>query len=162
MSRRRRRRWRLGRRGWIGIGVAVVAWAAAGHLLGSRPEAVEADAPVAPCPGDPNCARLRVPVAAPPEAVVAAVHAALGRVRGLTIGSPETVVPTASGALATFAVGPFQDDVAVEVEAGSRGAVLWVRSASRTGRGDLGVNRRRAHRIVEAVGEWLPPGSVDR
>ena len=72
------------------------------------------------------------------------------------------MTPTPTGALAAFTVGPFSDEVAVEVEAGSRGAVLWVRSASRVGRSDWGVNARRAQRIVAAVAGWLPPEALAR
>lgn len=164
-TRRRRRRvrlprWRPSRRGLI-VTVAVLgAGLVAGELLGSRPEATEADAPVAPCPGEPRCARLRVPVALPAVTVVDALHRQLPGVGGLLIGSPQTVVPTPTGALASFSVGPFTDDVAVEVEEASSGSVLWVRSAARFGRSDLGVNRRRARAVVEAVAEWLPPGTV--
>ncbi|PAP77501.1 DUF1499 domain-containing protein [Rubrivirga marina] len=135
---------------------------AAGYALGSRPEATEADAPVPPCPSTPNCARLRIPIAETPLAVTNAVHQAfsgIGDDNGL--GVPSAFVPTESGALASFAVGPFQDDVVIAVEPASRGSVLWVRSSARVGGSDLGVNRRRARRIVEAVAAWLPPGNVD-
>lgn len=161
----RRRRWRLprlSRAAWIGLGVAGVAVLIASAALGSRPEATEADAPVPPCPDSPNCARLRVPVAETPLAVTNAVHQAFSGVGddgGL--GAPSAFVPTEAGALAAFAVGPFEDDVVIAVEPASRGSVLWVRSAARSGWSDLGVNRRRARRIVEAVAAWLPPGALD-
>ncbi|WP_420454516.1 DUF1499 domain-containing protein [Rubrivirga sp.] len=129
----------------------------ASEALGSRPQATEADAPVPPCPSTPNCARLRVPVASAPLAVTEAVHRAFSGLGDTGLGTPAAFVPTATGALATFAVGPFQDEVAVEVEPASRGSVLWVRSAAESGRSDLGVNRRRAQRVVEAVAAWLPP-----
>ena len=170
MSRRRRRSSsgrrlrlpRLSRRSWIGVGAAAVVALAAGEALGSRPEATETDAPVSPCPATPNCARLRIPVAETPLAVTQAVHQAFSGVGDESgLGTPSAFVPTDTGALAAFAVGPFQDDVTVAVEPASRGSVLWVRSAARVGRSDLGVNRRRAGRVVEAVAAWLPPGAVD-
>jgi uncharacterized protein (DUF1499 family) len=142
--------------------VAAVAVVVTNAALGSRPDATEADAPVPPCPDAPNCARLRVPVAATPVAVTNAVHQAfrgIGDDSGL--GTPSAFVPTDAGALAAFPVGPFEDDVVIAVEPASRGSVLWVRSAARDGWSDLGVNRRRARRIVEAVAAWLPPGAVD-
>lgn len=145
------------RRVWIGLGVLVGLGAVASEALGSRPEADERDAPVAPCPGTPNCARLRVPVAAAPPAVVNAIHQTLRDVPGAA-----QIVPTPTGALATFTTGPFTDDVAVEVERGSSGSVMWVRSTARLGRSDLGVNARRARRIVRTVAAWLPPGAIER
>lgn len=151
---------RTTRRVLSGVGVLALGMAASA-LLGSRPDATEADAPVAACPDTPNCARLRVAVAAPPADVRAAARRALASTGGLT-GSPEAVADTPTGALATVRLGPFLDDVAVEVDNAPRGAVLWVRSASRVGRSDLGVNRWRARRIVDAVAGWLPEGAVQR
>ena len=146
-----------GKKVWIGLGVVLVLGVGVSRLLGSRPEATELDAPIARCPSTPNCARLRVPLAADPLAVVDAVHQTLPSLSGASL-----VTPTPTGALAAFTVGPFSDEVAVEVEAGSRGAVLWVRSASRVGRSDWGVNARRAQRIVAAVAGWLPPEALAR
>ncbi len=150
----------MSRWAWIGIGAVAVVGMVAAEALGSRPDATDADAPVPPCPSTPNCARLRVPVAAAPLAVTEAVHRAFGGSGDSGLGAPAAFVPTPNGALASFAVGPFQDEVVVEVEPASRGAVLWVRSASEAGRSDLGVNRRRARRVVEAVAAWLPPDAV--
>ena len=77
------------------------------------------------------------------------------------LGEPSAYVPTPGGALASFDVGPFTDDVVVEVEPAPQGSVVWIRSASRTGRSDLGVNARRAARIVDALAGWLPPEAMD-
>lgn len=49
----------------------------------------------------------------------------------------------------------FKDDVDVAVESRSGGSMLHLRSASRVGHNDLGVNRRRAHCILSAVEEHL-------
>lgn len=161
MSRRRGLRIpRPSRRTLIGIGAVVLVAAVGSAAIGSRPEATDTDAPVPPCPDSPNCARLRVSIGAPPNAVVRAVHQAFGGV-GDEVAAPSAFVASATGALAAFDVGSFTDDVAVEVEPDSNGSVLWVRSASREGWSDLGVNRRRARRIVEAVTAWLPEGVVE-
>ena len=47
----------------------------------------------------------------------------------------------------------FKDDVTVAVtpREGSEGAVLHIRSASRVGKNDLGVNRRRVERFFEQL-----------
>ncbi|WP_412060320.1 DUF1499 domain-containing protein [Rubrivirga sp. IMCC45206] len=151
---------RTTRRVVVGVGVVTLGLVAS-HLLGSRPEATEADAPVAVCPGTPTCARVRVEIAAPPADVRAAARRALTGTGGLT-GSTEAVTDTPTGALATVRIGPFVDEVAVEVDNAPTGAVLWVRSASRVGGTDLGVNRWRTHRLVDAVAGWLPDGAVRR
>lgn len=49
----------------------------------------------------------------------------------------------------------FKDDVSVAIEAQSDSSVLHVRSASRVGESDLGVNRRRVLRFFEALEEEL-------
>ncbi|WP_412068240.1 DUF1499 domain-containing protein [Rubrivirga sp. IMCC43871] len=148
------------RRVLIGVGVVALGLVAS-RLLGSRPDATETDAPVAVCPDTPTCARLRVEVAAPPADVRAAARRALASTGGLT-GSPQAVTDTPTGALATVRIGPFVDEVAVEVDSAPSGAVLWVRSAARVGRSDLGVNRWRANRLVDAVARGLPEGAVQR
>lgn len=125
---------------------------AASHFLGSRPEAAYGDGPLAPCPGTPNCALVRAPLAAPPERVEAAALAAVRSHHSWRTGRAASVTPTASGAEAAFAVGPFTDRLAVAVEPdGAGGSVLWVRSAAEQGRSDLGVNRVRARRIADDV-----------
>ena len=135
------------RRGvWIGLGVAgvLVAGLAATSLLNSSPEA-PAGGPLAVCGPDPNCARVRAEIAAPPDAVRLAAREAL-EADGAT-----AIAATDAGWTAEAPIWPFTDDVAVAVEADGAGSVLWVRSASRVGKGDVGVNGRRARRLVGAV-----------
>lgn len=50
----------------------------------------------------------------------------------------------------------FRDDVAVAVDPRPDGSRLHVRSASRTGYSDLGVNRRRVQRLLDR----LPPAAA--
>jgi uncharacterized protein (DUF1499 family) len=49
----------------------------------------------------------------------------------------------------------FKDDVAVAVDTTETGSRLHVRSASRVGQSDLGVNARRVDRLLTAVAETL-------
>ena len=49
------------------------------------------------------------------------------------------------------ALTPFTDDVWVEVTPDGEGAVVNVRSKSRTGRGDFGVNARRIRAFLRAL-----------
>jgi len=53
----------------------------------------------------------------------------------------------------------FKDDVDVAVEPSADGSTLHVRSASRVGHSDLGVNRRRVARFFRAVDEALDAAS---
>ena len=133
------------RAAWIGVGVAVLAGGIAlSRLSGSTPEA-PTGGPLAACGADPNCARVHVAVAAPPDDVRAAARQALED-DGAT-----DVEATDAGWTAAAPIWPFTDDVQIAVEADGAGSVLWIRSASRVGKSDLGVNTRRARRLVEAV-----------
>lgn len=51
----------------------------------------------------------------------------------------------------------FRDDLTAMVLPDSSGVVVHVRSASRTGYSDLGVNKRRVNRLLEALAEALQP-----
>lgn len=130
---------------WTGVGVATLA---AGLIvsagMGSAPDA-PAGGPLAACGPNPNCARVRVTIAAPPETVRAAAREALVETGATAIDATE------AGWNAAAPIGPFVDDVAVALEADGAGSVLWIRSASRVGRSDLGVNARRARRLAEAT-----------
>ena len=144
------------RRARVALGLAGLAALTAGGLvvsrtLGSRPAHAGMDGPIPACPRSPNCERVRVPLDAAPDDVRAAALGALRQSGGLT-GRAVRLAPTPDGARVVFAVGPFRDDVVLAVEAApGGGSVLWLRSASRTGRSDLGVNRWRVARIVEAT-----------
>ena len=133
------------------LGLAGVAGAAVlGDRVGSRPDPGADGGPLSACGPAPNCARVRVPLAAPVERAQAAAVAAVQAHGSWRTGRAVAVEPTASGARATFAVGPFRDRLAVAVEGdGAGGSVLWVKSEARVGRSDLGVNRARARRIAD-------------
>ncbi len=135
------------------LGLAGVAGAMVlSRQLGSRPEAAYGDGPLAPCPSDPNCALVRVRLAAPTERVEAAALAVVRTHQTWRTGRATSVTPTASGVEATFTVGPFVDRFALTVEPDDAGgSVLWIRSAAQQGRSDLGVNRARVRGIVDRI-----------
>ena len=60
-------------------------------------------------------------------------------------------------AVVTTKTWKFKDDVTVQVRpAQPSGSVLWVRSASRVGKGDLGANTRHVMDLVAAVNSIVP------
>jgi uncharacterized protein (DUF1499 family) len=120
---------------------------------GARPAHLGvAAASLAPCPDSPNCvssdaadAAHAIPpfdLAAPPQQAWRAARAALE-------GMPRTRVVTDTGsylhAECTSAIFRFVDDLELQLRA-SEGRIA-VRSASRLGRGDMGVNRRRVEEL---------------
>lgn len=116
-------------------------------------DAPEPDPSLPPCPDTPNCVRTAQVFDAPVDTVFdAALHAldALG---------PEALetTPEAHRAHAVYRVAlVFKDDVDLvvtpvrdgETPAGSR---LQIRSASRVGYSDLGVNKRRVQRFFRTL-----------
>lgn len=89
----------------------------------------------------------------PPNRLYAATQTALD-----TLGPVHLrVAPDSMRASAVYRVAwIFKDDVDVAVESDADGSMLHVRSASRVGHGDLGVNRRRVQRILATVEKQLP------
>jgi uncharacterized protein (DUF1499 family) len=64
--------------------------------------------------------------------------------------------PDARRASAVYRVAlVFKDDVDVAVDTTEAGSILHVRSASRVGHSDLGVNARRVDRLLRVIDEQL-------
>lgn len=110
------------------------------------------ESPLPPCPGTPNCEReSRSFPDQSPKALFERAQDALGELGPvqLTLRDDEKRVD------AVFRVAlVFKDDMSVAVTPGSSGdggAVLHIRSASRVGKNDLGVNRRRVRRFLRKL-----------
>ena len=85
----------------------------------------------------------------PPAAAFARVRTALAR-----LGLEEVAADEAEGRIEATATTPwfgFKDDVVVRLRPQGAGTRVDVRSLSRVGRSDLGVNARRIRRILEAL-----------
>lgn len=107
-----------------------------------------------PCPGTPNCVSSEP--GTPPDKLVKAFPAPGGRadmtrladlVRGSTRAAVITVTPEYLHAEFTSLLLRFVDDV--EFRFDSTSGEIHVRSASRLGKGDLGVNRKRVNGLLE-------------
>jgi uncharacterized protein (DUF1499 family) len=60
-------------------------------------------------------------------------------------------------AVVTTKIWKFKDDITIRIQPGQpSGSVLWVRSASRVGKGDLGANTRHVLDLTEAVQAIAP------
>jgi uncharacterized protein (DUF1499 family) len=111
--------------------------------------------PLPDCPGTPNCEHVSRPFPASPDALFDAAQQALAALGPTTL----EVEPAERRAHAVYRVAlVFKDDVVVAVTsdpATDGGAVLHVRSASRVGHSDLGVNGRRVRRFFDRLREAL-------
>ena len=112
------------------------------------------DGGLAPCPDTPNCVSSfaededhRVE----PLALDAEPAAALAKLRRILEATPRTVVADAGDgylhAEATSLIFRYVDDLEILIDAGA--GKIHLRSASRTGYSDLGVNRRRVRALAE-------------
>lgn len=107
---------------------------------------------LAPAPPTPNCVSSRAPADDRVHTIAPLVGTTLAAVRVAMLALPRVeLVEEAPGYLhfvQTSLLFRFKDDVEFEQE----GDVVHVRSASRVGRGDLGVNRARVEAVRKAVG----------
>ncbi len=107
--------------------------------------------PLPPCPASPNCVRQTRRFDLPPGPLFDRAQAALEAIGASRLEA----TPEAHHIDVVFAVFLFKDDVALRVEPHAGGAVLHVRSASRLGYRDFGVNRRRLRRFFRALEKRL-------
>jgi uncharacterized protein (DUF1499 family) len=143
--------------GLVIAGGAALAGGIASAVLGSRPDGVGADGPLAPCGPALNCYRSRRALDAAPSEALDAAEAVLRDLRGLVVGRAVSVERTPEGVRAVVQSGPFRDDVTVAATPRGEdgGSTLYLRSASRVGNSDLGVNRLRGQHVLDAVAERL-------
>lgn len=136
----------LGLACWIGIACA-----------GTRPPGVgRPGVGLADCPSTPNCVSSRateaergidpLELAIPPDEAWPAIHEALSRTKRTRIVTEAEGYLYAECRSALFG---FVDDL--ELELRPDGRTVDVRSASRLGRSDLGVNRARVERLRAAL-----------
>lgn len=138
--------------------VLVLPAIALGCMSSSSPDA-PSGSPLPACPDTPNCEHTIRSYSVAPAALFSAAQSALD-----ALGPAELrVSPDTNRASAVYRVAfLFKDDVDVAVEAQDEGSVLYVRSASRVGHSDLGVNRRRVNRFFQAVENALDSAPAQR
>ena len=103
--------------------------------------------PLPPCPDVPNCVRETRRFKTSQKKLLSQALKALYAIKPATVEVDEDAYRID----AVFRVFLFKDDVAFLVEPDEQGAVVHIRSESRLGRGDLGVNRRRVDRFFAAL-----------
>jgi uncharacterized protein (DUF1499 family) len=134
-----------------GLAGLAVVMAVAG-CRAARPELGAAGGNLAPCPDSPNCVNSQSEAASAriaPFPFTGPSSAALARLKTVVLSQPRMkLVAESPGYLrfeSTTAVFRFVDDL--EFLADDKGGVIHVRSASRIGHSDLGLNRRRVEKI---------------
>lgn len=109
--------------------------------------------PLPECPDSPNCVRKSVTLLSGTNEVAAAVKKALEEMKASTID----VEGLSIQAVFTIPVFGWKDDVSINISANSSGSgsILYLRSASREGYWDLGVNNRRVKKLISKTKENL-------
>lgn len=136
------------RRPYVRAGLLAAVWVA----VFAESARAAGETLLAPCPDSPNCVSSQATDAAhrvEPLAFNGGAEQALARLRRVIEGFPRARIVREEGprlrAEFTSLVFRFVDDADLHLDATAR--VIHVRSASRVGRYDFGVNRRR----VEAI-----------
>ena len=109
--------------------------------------------PLARCTIPTNCYRKSRAFDRSPDKLFADALACVRELSGLTIGHAVEIEREQQQLRlhASFRVFVFTDDLDLTVAPFDGGAVLHVRSASRVGAGDLGINRRRVLALLDAI-----------
>jgi len=111
------------------------------------------DNPLPSCPSWPNCVRETRLFDVPPDVLFSAAQAALAAVGAAAVNT----TPEALRLDAVFPVAFLKDDVALLIERREGRTALHIRSASRVGAYDFGVNRRRIRAFFDALAKSLTP-----
>lgn len=131
----------------------MVALCAAGCSSSSDPlPSARSSNPLPECPSSPNCERISARYDVPADRLFDGTRNALTALGPVSLQSDADSMQ----AHAVYRVAlVFKDDVDVAVDSIADGSVLHVRSASRVGHSDLGVNRRRVQRLLSVVDDSL-------
>lgn len=105
--------------------------------------------PFAPCPGSGNCAHAAYAFDIVPSELAEKTMQALRGNKHLDSVQQGTVDYHRIDAV--FNAWNFKDDVSIAIEVHEEGSVLFVKSESRVGKYDLGVNKRRIKRLIKAI-----------
>jgi uncharacterized protein (DUF1499 family) len=110
--------------------------------------------PFEPCPNTPNCVIHSLEFGRPANQLFQAVRKSLNQMAPYKKEADSQQLQIHS--VFRIAVFDFKDDVEITVETiDSENSILHIKSASRSGRGDLGVNRRRVNRIIKLINKNL-------
>lgn len=146
---------------WIIYGLLAIALIIVLNLAGPFKGSVNSDFPddhqpldsnpISTCPDSPNCVRLSIKMEPDSERLFEASMDALREMGAEDLDSNSDSLKI--DAVFKIPVFGFRDDFHVQVTEGPSDGVtfLHVSSRSRTGKGDLGVNRRRVKLFLKSV-----------
>jgi uncharacterized protein (DUF1499 family) len=127
------------------LGISLFEWGSQSSDIASIQESQN---PLPPCPDSPNCIRITRSVNAPVDVVFKASELALQSMKPAKLAS----LPEEYRLESVFKVFIFHDDMVLQCsEKDARTTYLHIRSASRVGYSDLGVNTKRVKRFLRRL-----------
>jgi uncharacterized protein (DUF1499 family) len=107
--------------------------------------------PLSACPDSPNCVRLSTYIPKVPEKLLIDVEIIIDLMGGkqVMIDHDKFVVTS------VFNVFIFRDDVIIQIMPFEDGSILHLKSSSRVGYSDLGVNKRRVNDFLKKLHSLL-------
>ena len=110
--------------------------------------------PLEQCPDSPNCIRYSHQFKVNSASLFEKAITALKNTGAISVRSEDQQLQI--DGVYRIAFFGFLDDVSIRIEGlGDEGSILHIRSSSRTGYSDLGVNRRRVVKIIETIQQQL-------
>jgi len=111
------------------------------------------DNPLPKCSDSPNCVRISLPRAQPTSRIYFLATQTVENLQPVELTASSTDLTI--NAVFEIPVFGFRDDLQMIIEGEDRNHVLHIRSSSRTGYSDMGVNRRRIQKIIKSIREKL-------
>lgn len=108
------------------------------------------NSPFDSCESSLNCVHLAYVFDIPPSSLASATLKALQENKHL-----DSLTEGTNRFDAVFNAWQYKDDVQIAIELDDEGSVLFIRSESREGTYDLGVNKRRVKGIINAIEKQL-------
>jgi uncharacterized protein (DUF1499 family) len=124
-----------------------------GSLPSDFENSSEISHPFKPCPGTPNCVIHSIQFRTEADTLFRVCSDVIREMDPYT--TDENSHSLQIEAVFRIPVFGFMDDVEIAIASDHTGSILHVRSSSRVGHSDLGVNRRRVQRIVKKINEKL-------
>ncbi len=143
---------------WIVVGLIflgiIIVLNLYGPLKGSTPaDFNDADAkvnnPLKPCPGSPNCTTASVLFEPSVDKLFEVVLSAIEKSGSEKISANSQELQI--NAVFRIPIFGFKDDVVVKIDSYNSKSILFIKSSSRVGKGDLGVNRRRVSKLLSEI-----------
>ena len=107
---------------------------------------IDKENPLRACPNSPNCVRITVEQNENSDQLFKQLFHTLNEMNVYEVNSNTNTQKI--DAVFRIPIFGFKDDVTFQIEEADSKSFLHIRSASRVGYGDLGVNRRRVQRIL--------------